>query len=101
VVWGVGQALTEETLVDPRSGRYVNADLAEYHVPVNADIGTIDVNFVESAGRARESRSALKGAGRSELPEWGGDRERVYNATGVRVRRLPITLDKMLSGSRA
>ena len=47
VVWGIGMALTEETLIDPRTGRYVNADLAEYHLPVNADVGTIDVNFVE------------------------------------------------------
>ena len=47
VVWGIGLALTEETLIDPRAGRYVNADLAEYHLPVNADVGTIDVNFVD------------------------------------------------------
>jgi xanthine dehydrogenase YagR molybdenum-binding subunit len=47
VVWGVGMALEEETLIDPRNGRYVNADFAEYHVPVNPDIGTIDTAFIE------------------------------------------------------
>src|SRR5262249_32268984 len=46
LVWGVSMALMEDTLVDPRDGRVVNANLAEYHVPVNADIGTIDVSFV-------------------------------------------------------
>ncbi|HEY7878852.1 MAG TPA: xanthine dehydrogenase family protein molybdopterin-binding subunit, partial [Gemmatimonadaceae bacterium] len=47
VVWGVGMALEEETLIDPHTGRYINADLAEYHVPVNADIGQIDTAFIE------------------------------------------------------
>ncbi|HET9471110.1 MAG TPA: molybdopterin cofactor-binding domain-containing protein, partial [Usitatibacter sp.] len=47
IVWGVGMALLEESLLDPATGRYVNANLAEYHVPVNADIGTLDVTVVD------------------------------------------------------
>ncbi len=47
VVWGLGMALHEETLVDQRTACYMNADLAEYHVPVNADIGALDLSFVK------------------------------------------------------
>lgn len=50
IVWGVGIALYEETHIDPVFGRTVNENLAEYHVPVNADIGTIDVSVVGTQG---------------------------------------------------
>jgi xanthine dehydrogenase YagR molybdenum-binding subunit len=100
VVWGVGQALEEETLVDPHTGRYVNADLAEYHVPVNADVGTIDVNFVEEPD-AHVNPIGVKGAGEIGITGVGAAiANAVYNATGVRVRKLPITLDKLLGGAR-
>ena len=96
IVWGVSQALFEETHIDPRSGRYVNADLAEYHVPVNADIGKIDVIFVEESD-PYVNPIGVKGVG--EIPIVGvaaSIANAIYHATGKRVRDLPITLDKLL-----
>ena len=96
VVWGVGMALLEETLVDPRVGRYLNADLAEYHVPVNADIGTIDTTFV-AEDDPHVSPIGAKGAGEIGITGVAASiANAVYHATGVRVRDLPITLDKIL-----
>ena len=102
VVWGVGMALEEETLVDPRTARYVNADLAEYHVPVNADIGTLDVSFVEE-NDPYVNPIGVKGIGEIGITGVAAAiANAVYNATGVRVRELPITLDKvMIGGARA
>jgi xanthine dehydrogenase YagR molybdenum-binding subunit len=97
IVWGISQALLEETHIDPRSGRYVNADLAEYHVPVNADIGTIDVTFVEEKDE-HVNPIGVKGVG--EIPIVGvaaSIANAIYHATGKRVRDLPITLDKLLA----
>jgi xanthine dehydrogenase YagR molybdenum-binding subunit len=96
IVWGISQALLEETHIDPRSGRYVNADLAEYHVPVNADIGSIDVVFVEE-NDPHVNPIGVKGVG--EIPIVGvaaSIANAVYHATGKRVRSLPITVDKLL-----
>jgi xanthine dehydrogenase YagR molybdenum-binding subunit len=96
IVWGISQALLEETHIDRRSGRYVNADLAEYHVPVNADIGTIDVTFVEEKDD-HVNPIGVKGVG--EIPIVGvaaSVANAIYHATGTRVRDLPITLDKLL-----
>ena len=97
IVWGISQALLEETHIDHRSGRYVNADLAEYHVPVNADIGSIDVTFVPEDD-AHINPIGAKGVG--EIPIVGvaaSIANAVYHATGKRIRDLPITLDKLLT----
>jgi len=96
VVWGVGMALLEETHIDPNTGRYVNADLAEYQVPVNADIGTIDVNFID--GRDQYVNPiGVKGAGEVGITGVAASiANAVYHATGKRVRDLPIRLDKLL-----
>jgi xanthine dehydrogenase YagR molybdenum-binding subunit len=96
IVWGISQALLEETHIDPRTGRYVNADLAEYHVPVNADIGSIDIAFVEE-NDPHVNPIGVKGVG--EIPIVGvaaSIANAIYHATGKRVRDLPITLDKLL-----
>lgn len=96
VVWGVGMALLEETLIDPRTGRYVNADLAEYHVPVNADIGVIDTLFADEHD-AQVSAIGAKGAGEIGITGVAASiANAVYHATGKRVRDLPITLDRLL-----
>jgi xanthine dehydrogenase YagR molybdenum-binding subunit len=96
VVWGVGMALLEQTLVDPRTGRYLNADLAEYHVPVNADIGAVDTIFVDE-NDPHVSAIGAKGAGEIGITGVAASiANAVYHATGVRVRDLPITLDKIL-----
>ncbi|AHL74212.1 aldehyde oxidase [Stutzerimonas stutzeri] len=96
VVWGIGQALHEETMIDHNLGRYMNHNLAEYHVPVNADIGEIDVIFVEEKD---EIVNALGSKGVGEIGIVGvaaAVANAIYHATGKRIRDLPITLDKLL-----
>jgi xanthine dehydrogenase YagR molybdenum-binding subunit len=97
VVWGISMALHEETHIDPRSGRYVNAELAEYFVPVNADVGTIDVSFV------RENDPIVSTIGAKGVGEIGitgvaaSIANAVYHATGKRIRDLPIRVDKIIA----
>jgi xanthine dehydrogenase YagR molybdenum-binding subunit len=95
VVWGIGMALHEETLFDHRFGRVMNANIAEYHVPVNADVHDIEVIFVD------EPDDIINPLGIKGLGEIGivgvaaAIANAVYHATGKRVRDLPITLDKL------
>ena len=96
VIGGLGQALLEETHVDPRFGRITNPNLAEYLVPVNADVPALEPIFVDEVEPYLNPLGA-KGVG--ELPIVGVSAavaNAVYHATGVRVRDLPITLDKLL-----
>jgi xanthine dehydrogenase YagR molybdenum-binding subunit len=98
IVWGIGAALEEASELDVRYGRFVNANLAEYHVPVNADIGTIDVSVLNVPD---PQFNALGARGIGEIGITGvpaAIANAVYHATGVRVRNLPITLDKVLEG---
>ncbi len=96
VVWGLGMALTEEAVLDPNAGRLVNANLAEYHVMVNADVRDIDLAFVDEVDPHVNSLGA-KGLGEVSMTGVAGAvANAVYNATGKRVRDLPITLDKLL-----
>jgi xanthine dehydrogenase YagR molybdenum-binding subunit len=96
IVWGIGMALEEESLMDQNFGRFMNHNLAEYHVPVNADTHEIDVIFVE------EDDSIVNPLGAKGLGEIGivgvaaAIANAVFHATGKRVRDLPITLDKLL-----
>jgi xanthine dehydrogenase YagR molybdenum-binding subunit len=97
VVWGVGMALEEETLIDPRTGRYINADLAEYHVPVNADIGEIDTAFIEQPDE-HVSTVGAKGVGEIGITGVAASiANAVYHATGKRVRELPMRIERVLS----
>ena len=95
VVWGIGMALHEETLIDHNFGRIMNANIAEYHVPVNADVHDIKVIFVE------EQDDIVNPLGVKGLGEIGivgvpaAIANAIYHATGKRVRNLPITLDKL------
>jgi len=96
VIWGIGMALLEETHVDMRSGRYINADLAEYQVPVNADVGTIDVTFVDE-NDANVNPIGVKGAGEIGITGVAASiANAVYHATGKRVRELPIRIEHLL-----
>jgi xanthine dehydrogenase YagR molybdenum-binding subunit len=96
VVWGVGMALLEKTLIDPRSGRYVNADLAEYHVPVNADIGVIETLFADEHD-PHVSAIGAKGVGEIGITGVAASiANAIHHATGKRIRDLPITLDTLL-----
>jgi xanthine dehydrogenase YagR molybdenum-binding subunit len=96
VVWGIGMALLEETLIDPHMGRYMNSDLAEYQVPVNADIGTIDATLIDEHD-PYVNPIGVKGGGEIGITGAAASlANAVYHATGKRVRDLPITLDKIL-----
>jgi xanthine dehydrogenase YagR molybdenum-binding subunit len=97
IVWGIGMALTEATLLDPRTGRVMNADLAEYMVPVNADVPQIEVDFVDETD-PHINPLGIKGIGEIGITGVVGSLcNAVYHATGVRVRNLPITLDKVIA----
>jgi xanthine dehydrogenase YagR molybdenum-binding subunit len=96
VVWGIGMALHEETLLDHRFGRFMNANLGEYHVPVNADIHDIEVIFVDEPD-AIINPLGIKGVGEIGIVGVAAAvANAIYHATGKRVRDLPITLDKLL-----
>jgi xanthine dehydrogenase YagR molybdenum-binding subunit len=96
IVWGVSLALHEDTQVDPRNGRIVNANLSDYRVPVNADIGEIDVSTIgipdphlDSLGVRGIGEIGITGTGAAIV-------NAIYHATGKRVRELPVTPDKLL-----
>jgi xanthine dehydrogenase YagR molybdenum-binding subunit len=96
VVWGIGMALHEETLVDHKFGRVMNANIAEYHVPVNADIHDIKVIFVDEPDELINPLG-IKGLGEIGIVGVAAAiANAVCHATGKRVRDLPITLDKLL-----
>jgi xanthine dehydrogenase YagR molybdenum-binding subunit len=96
IVFGIGMALQEETLIDRATGRIVNANIADYHVPVNADVPDIEVLTVDAPDLATGALGA-KGAG--ELPMVGvapAIANAVFHATGKRVRKLPIRVEDVL-----
>ncbi|MBY8821730.1 aldehyde oxidoreductase molybdenum-binding subunit PaoC [Sphingomonas colocasiae] len=95
---GVGAALMEELTVDTRFGYFVNHDMAEYHVPVHADIPEQDVLFIEELD---DKSSPMKAKGVGELGICGAGAavaNAIYNACGVRIRDYPLTLDKIIGG---
>jgi xanthine dehydrogenase YagR molybdenum-binding subunit len=97
IVWGVSMALHEGTVLDPRVGRFVNANLADYHVPVNADIQALEVRFV---GAPDPYMNPLGVRGIGEIGITGvaaAIANAVYHATGKRIRSLPITVDALLT----
>jgi xanthine dehydrogenase YagR molybdenum-binding subunit len=97
VVMGIGMALHEEAIFDHRLGRVMNHSLAEYHVPVQADIYDIDVIFVEEPDQ-EVSPLGVKGVGEIGIVGTAAAiANAVFHATGKRIRHLPITLDKLLS----
>ncbi|WP_143822014.1 xanthine dehydrogenase family protein molybdopterin-binding subunit [Mucilaginibacter pedocola] len=96
MVWGISKALREEALLDPAIGKYVNQNLAEYHLPVHADIKGLDVIFVE------EQDQLINELGTKGVGEIGvvaitpAIANAVYHATGKRINDLPIHFDKLL-----
>ncbi len=98
MAWAIGSALTEELAFDDRDGHLVNPDLAEYHVPVNLDVPTLEVHFVEERDPAA---SPIQAKGVGELGICGGAgaiANAIYNACGVRLRSFPMTPDKVMAG---
>jgi xanthine dehydrogenase YagR molybdenum-binding subunit len=97
MIWGIGMALYEEALTDKRRGRWVNNNLAEYHVPANADVRQIEAIWVDERDE-HVNPIGVKGIG--EIGITGASAavaNAVFHATGKRVRDLPITLDKLIA----
>ena len=99
MVWGVGSALHEAAHVDPRRGNVVNGDLAEYVVPVHADIPAAFEAVLLDDFDGKANPLGIKGVGELGVCGTGAAvANAVFNATGVRVRDFPITMDKLLPG---
>lgn len=97
ITWGISFATHEHGVVDAATGRIVNANLAEYHVPVNADVGVLDVSVI---GIPDYKFNPIGSRGIGEIGITGtaaAIANAVYNATGKRVREYPITPDKLLA----
>ncbi len=95
-IWGIGMALTEESILDPRWGNFVTRSFADYHIPVNLDIGQIDVAFIPEEDFV-VNKMGIKGIGEVGIVGVAASiANAVFNATGKRVRDLPITPDKLL-----
>ncbi len=97
MIFGVGAALEENLVLDDRFGYFVNHDLAEYHVPVHADVPDVDAMFLTEVD---DKTNPLKTKGIGELGICGSGAavaNAIYNATGVRIRDYPLTLDKIIA----
>ncbi|HEY9714378.1 MAG TPA: molybdopterin cofactor-binding domain-containing protein, partial [Chroococcales cyanobacterium] len=97
ITMGIGMALTEETLADSLTGRIINANLGEYHIPVHADVPQIEAYFIPEDD---QQIGAIGAKGVGEIGITGvaaAIANAVFNATGKRVRNLPITPDKLLT----
>jgi len=100
MIWGVSFALHEAADVDRRTGRIMNADLAEYHLPVNADVPSLEAILVPEED-AYVNPLGVKGVGEIGITGTvGAIANAVWHATGVRVRRFPIRLEDILGGGR-
>ncbi len=96
MIWGVSFALHEQAVMDPRYGRPMNANLAEYHVPVNADVPSLEAILVEEHD-PHVNALGIKGVGEIGITGTAGAiANAVWHATGIRVRRFPITLDSLI-----
>jgi xanthine dehydrogenase YagR molybdenum-binding subunit len=96
MIWGVSFALHEQAVIDPRSGRPMNANLAEYHIPVNADVPSLEAILVEE-NDPHVNALGIKGVGEIGITGTAGAvANAVWHATGVRMRKFPITLDSLI-----
>jgi len=95
-VWGLGMALTEESVIDSRWGNFVTRSLADYHVPSNLDIGNFETIFIDEDDKV-PNKLGVKGIGEVGIVGVAGAiANAIFNASGQRIRELPITPDKLL-----
>jgi xanthine dehydrogenase YagR molybdenum-binding subunit len=96
MIWGVSFALHEHAVMDPRSGRPTNPNLGEYRIPVNADVPSLEAILVEERD-PHVNALGIKGVGEIGITGTAGAvANAVWHATGVRVRKFPITLDSLI-----
>jgi xanthine dehydrogenase YagR molybdenum-binding subunit len=96
MIWGVSFALHEHAVMDPRSGRPINANLAEYHVPVNADIPSLEAILIPEHD-PHVNALGIKGVGEIAITGTAGAvANAVWHATGRRIRHFPITIDQLI-----
>jgi xanthine dehydrogenase YagR molybdenum-binding subunit len=96
MIWGVSFALHEQAAMDPRSGRPMNPNLVDYHVPVNADVPSLEAILIEEAD-PHVNALGIKGVGEIGITGTAGAvANAVWHATGIRVRQFPITLDRLI-----
>ena len=96
MIWGISFALHEQAMMDPRSGRPMNANFAEYHIPVNADVPSLEAILVEEHD-PHVNALGIKGVGEIGITGTAGAvANAVWHATGLRVRHFPITLDRLI-----
>jgi xanthine dehydrogenase YagR molybdenum-binding subunit len=101
MIWGISFALHEHAVMDRRSGRVMNANLAEYHVPVNADVPSVEAILVEERDE-HVNALGIKGVGEIGITGTAGAiANAVWHATGVRVRRFPIALEALMGEAAA
>jgi xanthine dehydrogenase YagR molybdenum-binding subunit len=95
-IWGIGMALTEESVVDPRYGNFITRSFADYHVPANLDIGELDTIFINEDDQ-HANKLGVKGIGEVGIVGVAAAVvNAIFNATGKRIRQLPVTPDKLL-----
>ncbi|MGO4877563.1 xanthine dehydrogenase family protein molybdopterin-binding subunit [Pedobacter sp. AJM] len=95
-IWGIGMALTEESVIDPRYGNFAIRSFADYHVPANLDVGQLDAMFINEVDMI-PNKMGVKGIGEVGIVGVAAAiANAVFNATGKRIRSLPITPDKLL-----
>lgn len=98
ITWGVGMALTEQSVVEPTHGNFITRTLADYHMPVNLDLGDIEVYFLPEEDK-KANPMGVKGIGELGITSVAAAiANAVFNATGKRIRELPITPEKLNNG---
>jgi xanthine dehydrogenase YagR molybdenum-binding subunit len=98
MIWGIGSALHEQTEIDPRTSRYVNTNLADYMIPVNADVGEVRIIMVPEEDRLINPLG-VKGIGEIGIVGTSAAlANAIYHATGQRLRDLPLRIDGLITG---
>jgi xanthine dehydrogenase YagR molybdenum-binding subunit len=101
MIWGMSFALHEQAVMDPRSGRTLNANLAEYHIPVNADVPSLEALLIDEHD-PHVNALGIKGVGEIGITgSAGAVANAVWHATGIRVRRFPIRIEDLVRAASA